>query len=231
MLPADASGAPPGGEEPDAWTRRRERMVREQIEARGVSDARVLGALRGVPRHLFVPEAVRGVAYEDRALPIDHGQTISQPYMVAVMTELVRPAARDRVLEVGTGSGYQAAVLAGLVREVYSIERIPELAADARQRLAALGYGNVQVITGDGYRGLPAHAPFDAIVVTAAPPEVPPALVEQLAVGGRLVIPVGERSQLLRLVERTAEGLEEQRLFPVAFVPMVPEEGGTKPPP
>jgi protein-L-isoaspartate(D-aspartate) O-methyltransferase len=199
----------------------RERMVREQIEARGVRDERVLAALRAVPRHRFVPEAVAHAAYEDGPLPIGHGQTISQPYIVAVMTELLAPGRDDVVLDVGTGSGYQAAVLGRLAKQVYSIEIVPELAAEARARLAALGYGNVEVITGDGWAGLPARAPFDGILVAAAPPEVPQPLLDQLGEGARLVIPVGREQQDLRVYERTAEGLEQRTLFGVRFVPLV----------
>ena len=198
----------------------RARMVDTQIRARGVTNRRVLDAMRTVPRHLFVPPSVRAQAYEDQPLPIGAGQTISQPYMVAVMTELLDPQADDRVLEVGTGSGYQAAVLAELVSEVISIEIIPELAESARRRLADLGYHNVTVITGDGYRGSPARAPFDGIVVTAAPKEVPPLLVEQLRVGGQLVIPVGGMSQTLQVLERTEQGVRRKQLFEVRFVPM-----------
>ncbi len=199
----------------------RERMVQHQIEARGVRDERVLAALRAVPRHRFVPEALEHEAYEDGPLPIGHGQTISQPYIVAVMTELLAPGPEDVVLDIGTGSGYQAAVLARLVKRVYSIEIVPELASTARERLAALGYANVEVITGDGWAGLPAHAPFDGILVAAAPPEVPGALLDQLAVGARLVIPVGQWEQDLRVFERTREGIDERTVFGVRFVPLV----------
>jgi protein-L-isoaspartate(D-aspartate) O-methyltransferase len=203
----------------------REQMVRTQIEARGVRDPRVLEALRAVPRHRFVPPDLAGEAYEDGPLSIGHGQTISQPYIVAVMTELLAPGPDDVVLDVGTGSGYQAAVLARLAKRVYSIEIVPELAASARERLAALGYTNVEVITGDGWAGLPAHAPFDGILVAAAPPEVPPALLAQLAVGARLVIPVGTWEQDLRVYERSAEGIQQRTVFGVRFVPLVRGEG------
>jgi protein-L-isoaspartate(D-aspartate) O-methyltransferase len=222
------AGEPVQGDE-SGWQARCDAMVREQIEARGVRDPRVLAALRAVPRHRFVPEAYRDRAYEDGPLPIGQRQTISQPYIVAVMTELLRPQPDDRVLEVGTGSGYQAAVLARLASRVYSIEIVPELAERARATLGELGVSNVEVVTGDGYRGLPEHAPFDGILVTAAPTEVPQALLDQLAVGGRLVVPVGGLDQELRLLERTAEGVRSQTLFPVRFVPMVhgrePEAG------
>jgi protein-L-isoaspartate(D-aspartate) O-methyltransferase len=200
---------------------RRHAMVSAQIEARGVKDARVLAALRSVPRHAFVPEELRAAAYEDRPLPIGFKATISQPYMVAVMTELLQPQPGDRILEVGTGSGYQAAVLSGLVREVVSIEIVPELAERARQALREQGFDNVEVITGDGYAGHPPGAPYDGIVVTAAPKQVPEALVEQLAVGGRLVIPVGGFWQELEVLEKTETGIERRELFPVRFVPLV----------
>jgi protein-L-isoaspartate(D-aspartate) O-methyltransferase len=199
----------------------RERMVLDQIEARGVHDGRVLAALRAVPRHRFVPEDLEPSAYSDGPLPIGHGQTISQPYIVAAMTELLAPEPDDVVLDVGTGSGYQAAVLARLVKRVYSIEIVPELASAARERLAALGYTNVDVVTGDGWAGLPAQAPFDGILVAAAPPEVPQALLDQLRPGARLVIPVGLAEQDLRVYERTAQGIEQRSVFGVRFVPLV----------
>jgi protein-L-isoaspartate(D-aspartate) O-methyltransferase len=199
----------------------RERMVRKQIEARGVTNARVLDAMRRVPRHRFVPERSADAAYHDRPLPIGHAQTISQPFIVATMTELVDPQPGDRILEIGTGSGYQAAVLAELVGQLYTIEIIPELADTAREALDAEGYTNVEVITGDGYRGLPEHAPFDGIVVTAAPAEVPPALVAQLAEDARLVIPVGRADQELLVLERTDGGVSQRSIYPVRFVPLV----------
>ncbi len=222
-----AAREPVRGEASD-WQARCDAMVREQIESRGVRDARVLAALRAVPRHRFVSEAYEERAYEDGPLPIGHRQTISQPYIVAVMTELLRPEPNDRILEVGTGSGYQAAVLARLVSRVYSIEIVPELADGARATLAELGIANVEVVTGDGYRGLPDRAPFDGILVTAAPPEVPQALIDQLALGGRLVAPIGGLDQDLRVLERTPEGVRSETLFPVRFVPMVRgREGAT----
>jgi protein-L-isoaspartate(D-aspartate) O-methyltransferase len=195
-------------------------MVREQIVARGVQDARVLEALARVPRHELVPAELREHAYQDRPLAIGFGQTISQPFVVAYMTEQLDLDGSERVLEVGTGSGYQAAVLAELAREVWSIEIVPELAARASADLARLGYTNVHVRAGDGYRGWPDEAPFDAIIVTAAPGHVPEPLVEQLAVGGRMVLPVGSFEQELLRIERTAEGLREERLIGVRFVPM-----------
>jgi protein-L-isoaspartate(D-aspartate) O-methyltransferase len=199
----------------------RERMVRTQIEARGVKDARVLAAMRAVPRHLFVLPSFAGRAYDDSALPIAEGQTISQPYIVAVMTEAAHVDPDDVVLEVGTGSGYQAAVLSHLVAHVYSIEIVPALARASTTLLAAEGYANVTVREGDGYAGWPEHAPFDAILVTAAPPEIPSALREQLKVGGRMVVPVGENDQYLRVITRTDDGFTEATLMPVRFVPMV----------
>jgi protein-L-isoaspartate(D-aspartate) O-methyltransferase len=199
----------------------RERMVRTQLEGRGIADARVLEAMREVERHRFVPEDLQESAYDDGPLPIGHGQTISQPYIVAIMTELLAPEPGDVVLDVGTGSGYQAAVLARLVKQVYSIEIVPALAEEARARLAALGYTNVEVITGDGWAGLPAHAPYDGILVAAAPPVVPQALLDQLGEGAKLVIPVGEWDQDLRVYERTAHGIDERTIFGVRFVPLV----------
>jgi protein-L-isoaspartate(D-aspartate) O-methyltransferase len=191
----------------------------------------VLEVLREVPRHRFVPEYLSGSAYDDGPLPIGHGQTISQPYIVAVMTELLAPEPSDVVLDVGTGSGYQAAVLGKLVKQVHSIEIVPALAEEARARLAALGYANVEVLVGDGWKGLPAHAPYDGILVAAAPPEVPQALLDQLAPGARLVIPVGESDQDLRVYERTPRGIEERTIFGVRFVPLVRdrEAGGGEP--
>jgi protein-L-isoaspartate(D-aspartate) O-methyltransferase len=199
----------------------RERMVRTQIEARGVKDPRVLAAMRAVPRHLFVLPTFAARAYDDSALPIAEGQTISQPYIVAVMTEAAQVGPDDVVLEVGTGSGYQAAVLSHLVARVYSIEIVPALARASTTLLAAEGHANVTVREGDGYAGWPEHAPFDAILVTAAPPEIPSALRAQLKVGGRMVVPVGEDDQYLRVITRTADGFDETTLMPVRFVPMV----------
>jgi len=198
-------------------------MVATQIEARGVRDARVLDAMRRVERHRFVPESMRDHAYEDHPLGIGYGQTISQPYIVAVMTEAARVRPGARVLEIGAGSGYQAAVLAELAGEVDTIELIEPLAKDVAARLSALGYRNVNVRAGDGYHGWPERAPFDAIVIAAAPPEIPPPLLDQLAMGGRLVAPVGEGEQELVVVKRTAAGLTTRTLLPVRFVPMTGE--------
>lgn len=195
-------------------------MLKEQIAARGIKDARVLAALGEVPRHEFVPPELRALAYEDHPLPIGYDQTISQPYIVAAMSELARIAPDDKVLEIGTGSGYQAAVLALLARDVYSIEILEPLAERARATLTRLGYENVHVRAGDGYCGWPEQAPFDAILVTAAPAVVPEPLKLQLAIGGRLVIPVGTDDQELRLITRTERGFAESNVLPVRFVPM-----------
>jgi len=201
----------------------REQMVREQIEARGIRDARLLAALRKVPRHLFVPAEEQNEAYIDYPLAIEHGQTISQPYVVAFMTEALELKPRDRVLEIGTGSGYQAAILAELVSDVYSIEIVEPLAKQAAARLRRLGYSNVQVRAGDGYRGWPEAAPFDAIIVTAAPDHIPPPLVDQLREGGRMVLPLGLWDQELVRLRRTREGILRESLLPVRFVPMTGE--------
>jgi protein-L-isoaspartate(D-aspartate) O-methyltransferase len=201
----------------------RSRMVDDQIAARGVRDPRVLAAMREVPRHLFVPPDQQHLAYEDLPRPIGYDQTISQPYIVALMTELVRPRPGDRALEVGTGSGYQAAVLSRLVSQVYTIEIVEPLGRAAEKRLKELGYANVTVRVGDGYAGWPDGAPFDLIVVTAAPDHVPAPLLAQLKPGGRLVIPVGPVSavQELRLIERDAAGQDRTTVVaPVAFVPL-----------
>ena len=201
----------------------REGMVDTQIEARGIRDPRVLEAMRTVPRHRFVPPALQDQAYADTPLPIGSSQTISQPFIVAYMTEALQLPPAATVLEIGTGSGYQAAVLAEVAREVYSIEIVPELAERSAQVLAELGYDNVHLRAGDGYSGWPEAAPFDGIMVTAAPDHVPPALVEQLAVGARLVIPVGRFAQDMRIVTRTADGSVSETTIPVRFVPMTGE--------
>ncbi len=202
----------------------RARMVAEQIADRGIEDARVLQAFRDVPRHLFVPEAYRRLAYADQPLPIGEGQTISQPYIVGYMTELLRLERGDKVLEVGTGSGYQAAIAGRLADSVFTVEVIESLASSARERLARLGYANVVARQGDGYFGWEEHAPFQAIVVTAAAGHVPPPLVQQLAPGGRMVIPVGGAFQVqhLVLVEKKEDGkVTTRNLLPVRFVPLV----------
>lgn len=199
----------------------RARMVDETLATRGLQDPRVLQAMRTVPRHEFVPLEHRRYAYEDKSLPIGHDQTISPPYIVAIMAEVAAIGPRHKVLEIGTGSGYGAAVLAELAHEVYTIEILEPLASRAQRALQRLGYENVHVRCGDGYQGWPEKAPFDAIVVTAAPREVPEPLKAQLKVGGRLVVPVGDRIQYLRVLTRTGEGtFEEDPLFEVRFSPM-----------
>jgi protein-L-isoaspartate(D-aspartate) O-methyltransferase len=207
--------------DPDDRTADRLRMVETQIRSRGVSDPAVLRAMARVRRHLFVPPDAQRFAYDDRPLPIGHDQTISQPYIVAAMTEALQVTAEHTVLEIGTGSGYQAAILAELVRQVYSIEIVPALSDSARQALADAGYRNVEVRTGDGYRGWPERAPFPRIIVTAAPPEIPKALVDQLAVGGIMVVPVGTYLQDLTVVTKSASGVTQKKTMPVRFVPMV----------
>jgi protein-L-isoaspartate(D-aspartate) O-methyltransferase len=205
----------------NAYADARARLV-ESLRRQGIRDVRVLEAIGRVPRHLFVPEAQRAHAYENRPLPIGYEQTISQPYVVAVMTELVEVRPPCKVLEIGTGSGYQAAVLAELGCDVFSIEILEPLASQARERLAALGYARVRVRAGDGYLGWPEEAPFDAIVITAAPPDLPEPLLPQLRVGGRLVAPIGETSgaQELVVVTRTESDFERRSVLPVRFVPM-----------
>ena len=208
----------------DPYAALRERMVREQIEARDVRNPDVLRAMRTTPRHLFVPPEMRSMAYRDQPLPIGGGQTISQPYIVAVMTELLQTAKTQKVLEIGTGSGYQAAVLSPLAGRVYTIEIVPELAARSAALLEELGCSNVTVRQGDGYLGWPEQAPFDRIILTAAPDEVPKALLNQLKPGGRLVAPVGSTplTQDLVVIEKGADGrIRERSIFPVRFVPMV----------
>lgn len=197
------------------------RKLVEVLKSRGLKKKEVLDAVLKVPRHKFVPTSHRNRAYEDRALPIAHEQTISQPYIVGYMTEAADIAPGDRVLEIGTGSGYQAAVLAELAKEVYSIEIVPALADSARNLLRELGYKNVEVRTGNGYLGWPERAPFDAIIVTAAPDEVPQALVDQLAVGGTMVVPVGAEFQQMVIITKSESGVVQRRTIPVAFVPMV----------
>jgi len=216
----------PGRE--DEMEEKRNRMVSQQIERRGVDSPRVLEAMRTVERHRFVPEELVAYAYDDTPLRIGHGQTISQPYIVALMTELLDPQEDDRVLEIGTGSGYQAAVLSTLVAEVYTIEIVAPLGERARSLLDSLGYDNVRVRIGDGYQGWPEEAPFDKIIVTAAPPEVPPKLIEQLADGGRMVLPVGDAYQELVLLQRRGKVIEEKTITGVRFVPMVHEPGEEK---
>jgi protein-L-isoaspartate(D-aspartate) O-methyltransferase len=218
---ASSNGIAAQTPEEDRYATKRETMVTTQIERRGINDARVLEAMRRVPRHAFVPDAMKPSAYADRPLPIGHGVTISQPYIVALMTQLADVDAGDRVLDVGTGSGYQAAVLGELGAEVYGIEIIEPLAERAAAVLDELGYEKVTVRAGDGYAGWPERAPFDAVILAAAPVHVPAPLEQQLKVGGRLVLPVGEQfDQTLLVITRTEAGFEEQEVLPVAFVPM-----------
>lgn len=224
--PPPAAGDRLPGE--DAFTAARLAMVEDQIAARGVREPRVLAAMRAVPRHEFVPREEVGEAYDDHPLPIGFGQTISQPYIVALMTELLDVQPGDRVLEVGTGSGYQAAVLAELTDSVYTVEIIPELARAAAERLERLGYGQVAVRTGDGFFGWEEHAPFDGIIVTAAPDHVPPPLLRQLAEGGRLVIPVGPPGgyqTLWRITKEDGE-IRSENITGVLFVPLLREPPG-----
>jgi len=208
----------------DPVTLERERMVAEQIESRGVRNPDVLRAMRATPRHLFVPMDVRPMAYEDYPIPIGYGATISQPYIVALMTELLAPTKKHRVLEIGTGSGYQAAILGQLAAEIYSVEIVPELARSAARTLRELGYSNITVRQGDGYKGWPERAPFDGIMLTAAPPELPEALIAQLARGGRLVAPIGSTGiQELVVIEKKADGtIGRVSAGLVSFVPMKP---------
>ncbi len=203
------------------WASARAAMVADQLRARDVSNPRVLDAMSRVPRHLFVPEPLRADAYGDFPLPIGHGQTISQPYIVGFMSQALEIQPQHRVLEIGTGSGYQAAILAELAKEVYTIEIVTPLADRARSTLVGLGYTNVRIKAGNGYLGWPEHAPYDRVMVTAAPDDVPRALVEQLRVGGLMAIPVGTVEQELRILRRTDTGLETLRTLPVRFVPMV----------
>lgn len=198
----------------------REAMVNDQIVARGVEDPRVLDAMRRVPRHRFLPPGLRPVAYEDHPVRIGHGQTISQPYIVALMSELAEVKPGDRVLEIGTGSGYQAAVLAEMGAEVWSIEIVEPLANAAEALLGELGHDRVRVRHGDGYAGWPSEAPFDVVLLTAAPPQIPRPLVDQLAPGGRLVAPVGTHYQELIRIRSTPDGLQAENILPVRFVPM-----------
>jgi len=216
-------GCPGADGDPDPTARARAGMVDRQIAGRGVKDARVLAVMREVPRHLFVPPDQASQAYDDHPLPIGSGQTISQPYVVAFMTEQLGLTGKERVLEIGTGSGYQTAVLSRLAGKVFSIEIRPELAAEAAGRLKEYGATNVEVRAADGFFGWPEEAPFDGILVTAAPETVPEPLLAQLAPGGRMVIPVGGFYQELKVIERTADGFRERSVLPVRFVPFVGE--------
>jgi protein-L-isoaspartate(D-aspartate) O-methyltransferase len=195
-------------------------MIREQLEARDIKDPRVLAAMAGVPRHEFVPADLVESAYEDCALPLRSGQTISQPYIVAYMTQALDLKGMERVLEVGTGSGYQAAVLAGIVPEIYTVEILAELSGQAASTLARLGYKNVHFRIGDGYAGWPEHAPYDRIIVTAAPERVPQPLIDQMQIGGRMIIPVGRIEQELAILDKGSDGIRRHSAIPVRFVPM-----------
>ena len=217
IIPCAVLAAP----EEEVYMLARERMVNEQIQARGIYDIKVLQAMMKVERHLFVPEELQRLAYADRPLPIGYNQTISQPYIVAFMTQAAGLMPDDHVLEIGTGSGYQAAVLGELVREVYTIEILQPLAERSRLLLEDLGYENIKVKHGDGYKGWKEYAPFDAIIVTAAPPSIPEELVNQLKPGGRMIVPVGQFYQELYIVEKTETGFTKRSLLPVLFVPMV----------
>jgi protein-L-isoaspartate(D-aspartate) O-methyltransferase len=203
------------------FTLNRQKMVKEQIEARGITDRRVLEVMRKVRRHLFVPAPLQNSAYDDSPLPIGQGQTISQPYIVAYMTEAAKIKPEDRVLEIGTGSGYQAAVLADLSKEVFTIEILQPLAESARLLLEKMGYKNIKVRWGDGYKGWKEQAPFDVIIVTAAPSEIPGELVRQLKTGGRMIVPIGSFYQDLYRITKTEAGFKKETLLPVRFVPMV----------
>ncbi|MGV2828115.1 protein-L-isoaspartate(D-aspartate) O-methyltransferase [Myxosarcina sp. GI1(2024)] len=198
----------------------RRQMVEYQLRDRGINDRQVLAAMSQVPRHQFVDSSIKDLAYSDRPLPIGHNQTISQPYIVAYMSQAAEISPGDRVLEIGTGCGYQAAVLGELAREVYSIEIIPQLADSARQILSQLGYQNIEVKTGDGYRGWKEHAPYDAIIVTAAPEQIPQSLIDQLAINGKMVIPVGTWYQEMYVLTKTLDGTVKEKTIPVRFVPM-----------
>jgi len=205
----------------DPWVEHRERMVETQIISRGVKDERVIAAMRQIPRHLFVPSEVIDYAYNDEPVPIGEGQTISQPYIVAYMTEMLNLKEEDKVLEIGTGSGYQTAILASIAKEIYTVEIIASLSLRAQELLAQLGYRNIYFKIGDGTFGWEEHAPYDAIIVTAAPASLPRQLEAQLKLGGRMVIPVGSTFQELYLLTREKEGVKKKKLLPVRFVPLV----------
>ncbi len=204
----------------EQFEQQRRQMVKYQLRDRGLKDERVLAAMSKVPRHQFVDSSWRDLAYSDRPLPIGHNQTISQPYIVAYMTEAAEISSEAKVLEIGTGCGYQAAILGEIAKEVYSIEIIPQLAERARRTLSQLGYENIEVKTGDGYQGWAEHAPYDAIIVTAAPEEIPEPLIEQLAINGKMVIPVGTWYQDIIVLTKTENRIVEEKTIPVRFVPM-----------
>ena len=203
------------------WRQKASDMVKNQIEGRGIKDSAVIKAMRDTPRHLFIQDNLKDLAYNDGPLPIGEGQTISQPYIVALMTELLQLKGSETILEIGTGSGYQSAILSTLVSDVYSIEIIHVLADRATKTLNKLNYNNVIVKWGDGYKGWPKHAPFDGIIVTAAPEKIPQALIDQLKIGGRLIIPVGSHYQQLKVIIKQSDGIKEETIIPVRFVPMV----------
>ncbi|MCX7973623.1 MAG: protein-L-isoaspartate(D-aspartate) O-methyltransferase [Candidatus Aminicenantes bacterium] len=205
----------------DPWVESREKMVETQIVSRGIKDERVIAAMKKVPRHLFVPVEMIDYAYNDEPVPIGEGQTISQPYIVAYMTEALNLKKEDKVLEVGTGSGYQTAILAEIVNEVFTVEIIANLSLRAQELLRKLGYNNIHFKIGDGSFGWSENAPYDAIIVTAAPARVPRPLEEQLQIGGRLIIPVGSTFQELYLITREKEGFKRKKLLPVRFVPLI----------
>jgi len=205
----------------DEFARQREFMVSAQIEARGIKDRRVLKAMREVPRHLFIPEKLKSSSYDDTPLPIGYGQTISQPYIVALMTELLEPKGADEILEIGTGSGYQSAVLSRIVKKVYTIERVAQLAERARNVWKKLGYDNIISYVGNGWNGLEEHSPYDGIIVTAAAEEIPENLLNQLKIGAKLVIPLGTFYQKLWVIERTETGFDKRSSIAVRFVPLI----------
>ncbi len=225
---AGAGAAPLAAAPADPYREQRQEMVEQQVRGRGIDDPAVLAAMAEVPRHLFVAEADVATAYADRAVAIGYGQTVSQPYVVALMTSLLGLDHDDRVLEIGTGSGYHTAVLSRVAGRVYSMEIIEPMARQAQRRLASLGYDNVEIRVGDGYKGWPEEAPFDAIILTAAPPRIPQPLIDQLKVGGRMVVPVGGYIQDLQVIDKTADGLQKRTVIPVRLQPMTGQvrEGG-----
>lgn len=215
------------GIDEDRYIERRWDMVENQIVLRGIKDARVLKAMLKVKRHLFVPKEYLDSAYSDKPIPIEKEQTVSQPYMVALMTELLNPSPGKKILEIGTGSGYQSAILAETGCDLYTIEIIEDTAANARKTLEKLGYSNIKYRIGDGYRGWEENAPFEGIIVTAAPADIPDKLIEQLSQGGRMIIPVGDLSQELLLIENTNEGVKRKKITAVRFVPMTGQSNNT----
>jgi len=215
------------GSDFDKYTERRWDMVENQIISRGIKNAKVIEAMLKVKRHLFVPDEYIDSAYADKPIPIESGQTVSQPYMVALMTELLIPLPGKKILEIGAGSGYQTAVLAEIGCDIYTIEIIEDIAIKTHKRLNSLGYSNIEFKIGDGYRGWEENAPFEGIIVTAAPPQIPEKLIEQLSIGGKLVLPVGDTNQELLLIEKTNEGITKKRITSVRFVPMIEHSNHT----